>query len=75
MANHFRQCIQSFREGVGEAVVHGAQRIRCNLRSRKIGRTLQADGETVQARPPRFATIVIFDALARKLRRTRRNQR
>ena len=65
VADHFRQRVQAFLEGVFEAMVHGAQRLRGDLRRRQVGRSLQADREAVQARPPGLGPVAILDAMAR----------
>ena len=65
VADHLGQRIQAFLEGVFEAMVHGAQRLGRDLRRRQVGRALQADRETVQARPPGLGPVAILDAMAR----------
>jgi len=75
VADHLRQRVQPFGEGVDEAVVHGAERVGGDLRGGEVGRAFQADGEGMQARPPRFAAIVVLDPLAGELGRAGGDQR
>ena len=71
MADHFRQRVEAFLEGVGEAVVHGAQRLGRDLGRGQVGRSFQADREGMQARPPGFGLVVVLDAAGgRSARRT-----
>ena len=54
MADHFRQRIQAFLEGVFKAVMHRSQGLARDLCGSQVGRTLQTDGEGMKPRPPGF---------------------
>ena len=75
MLDDFRQRVEAFLETVGEAVMHGAQRLGRDFRGGEIRRPFQTDGEGMQSRPPGFALVAVLDAAAGEARGAGRDQR
>ncbi len=73
--DHFGQRIKALPKRVDEAVMHGAQRVRGDLRGGEIRRAVQPDRERVQTRPPCLAAVIVFNAFAGELCGTCGHQR
>ena len=75
VVDHVRQRVDAFLHGEMQFVVHGADVRGDFARSLQVGRISQADGKTMQLRPPGFGLAVFVHAPGGVLLGDRRHQR